>query len=147
MQVFELMNKNVHNSTEGLIQIQNIASKLSGKMNKNEKILLGSRLPTNMTTCAKHYSSEWVQGLVQAEGSFYSSIVKSSTSALGSSIILTFEISQEVCELNTIKSLINFFSCGFVVNKNTCPSYRVQSRKDLIKYIFPFFDQYPSLWF
>lgn len=78
-----------------------------------------------------------------AEGSFYAQIALNKTSALGSRVIVAFECSQELCEIDTVLSLPIFMGCGTVVNQHRHPSFRVQSRAQLIQYIFPFFEQYP----
>lgn len=80
-----------------------------------------------------------------AEGSFYAQIVNNATSALGSRVIVAFDISQELCEIATVTSIQRFLGCGTVVNSHRQPSLRVQSRADLLKYIFVFFDKYPLL--
>lgn len=80
-----------------------------------------------------------------AEGSFYSSITNSPTSALGLRVIVAFDISQELCELDAVNRLHNFIGCGSVVNVNKQPSLRVQGRADLINIVLPFFDRNPLL--
>lgn len=79
------------------------------------------------------------------EGSFYSSITNSPTSALGKRVIVAFDISQELCEYDAVSRFQEFMKCGTVVNKSRHPSLRVQGRAALIEFVFPFFDKYPVL--
>jgi len=78
-----------------------------------------------------------------AEGSFYAQVTANPTSALGERVIVAFDVSQEPCELLTVLRFKDFLGCGTVVNQIRHPSLRVQSRAQLIQYVFPFFEQYP----
>lgn len=137
LRALELMLKKEHITEPGLTKIRLLNARLSGKMAPPVKLLL-EQPNTSITP-------EWFQGFVQAEGSFYAQIVKNATSALGKRVIVAFDVSQELCELPTVFKLRELLGCGTVVNQSRHPSLRVQSRADLIKYVFPFFEKYPVI--
>lgn len=137
LKALDIMSQGLHTTPDGLEEMRRLNAGLSGKMNKDDKMLLE---PTNTPI-----TNEWFQGFTMAEGSFYSIVTNSSTSALGVRIIVAFDISQELCEYEAVLQFQEFLGCGTVVNKSRHPSLRVQSRAALINSVFPFFDQYPLL--
>lgn len=92
---------------------------------------------------AKIMDPNWLVGFVDAEGSFYISIFKSSTSKLGEAVKLSFIITQHIRDDYLMKSLIEYLGCGNVnINRETV-EFKVTKFSYLNDIIIPFFEKYP----
>ena len=85
----------------------------------------------------KILSSEWVAGFSSGESNFFITIS-------GTKVWLRFSIGQDSRDILLLKSLVNFFNCGYVVqykNRKVC-EFIVTKINDIIIYILPFFDKH-----
>ena len=87
----------------------------------------------------------FVTGLIDAEGTFAISILKSSSTKTGWTINARFKITMHIVDLDLILKLKNFWgvNVGKIVNfKDTC-TYRVDKLTEIYEIIIPHFDKYP----
>ncbi|KZT13486.1 hypothetical protein NEOLEDRAFT_1033295, partial [Neolentinus lepideus HHB14362 ss-1] len=87
----------------------------------------------------------FVTGLIDAEGSFTVSILKSSFTKTGCGVNARFKFTAHITDLDLLLSLKNYFGkdIGKMVNfKDTC-TYRVDKLNDINEVIIPHFEKYP----
>lgn len=100
----------------------------------------------NKVTSEKSPMDPWfVTGLIDAEGSFTVSVLKSSYTKTGWAVNARFKITAHIADLDLILNLKNFFGEDIgkiVIFKDTC-TYRVDKLKDILEVIIPHFDKHP----
>lgn len=86
----------------------------------------------------------WLSGFAEGEACFYVSIYKSLKSKLGMAVQLVFKITQHSRDIELLKGIADYFSCGRVENRktNAC-DFTVNSFKSFEEKIIPFFLKYP----
>lgn len=103
-------------------------------------------VPTKNLTNENYKLNPWfVTGLIDAEGSFTVSVLKSSSTKTGWTINARFTITSHISDLNLILNLKHFFgdNIGKIVKfKDTC-TFRVDKLIDILDTIIPHFDKYP----
>jgi len=131
-----------HLTPEGLAKIQELHAQMNLKRDRSTKGFHGTIEITD----------QWLQGFVEAEGSFYISVTPNKTSALGYRVVATFSISQTECEKPVLEAIQKHLGCGFIKTKPvTTPGgrpvceFKVNSFKYLLNKIIPFFDANPLL--
>ena len=91
----------------------------------------------------------YVTGFSDGEASFHISIVKNKEYKTGYHVFPVFSIQLHVKDLLLLEQIKDYFSIGTVRIKknkaNTTAMYSVQSYKDIINVIIPYFDKYPLL--
>jgi len=131
-----LVKDKKHITIEGQKEIAKIASKLSSKLNlENKKILAEPKTKLN---------AEQITGFIDAEGCFSFKLKFDHKMSTYTSSSFAFYISQESSEFKILKDLISFFDCGIANIKKTRPQdafYVVTNKKDLAEKIIPFFDK------
>lgn len=89
----------------------------------------------------------FVTGLIDAEGSFTVSVLKSSSTKTGWGVNARLKITMHITDLDLMLNLKNFFGEDkgkMVIFKDTC-TYRVDKLKDILEVIIPHFDKYPPV--
>lgn len=83
-------------------------------------------------------------GLIDAEGSFTVSVLKSLSTKIGWVVNARFKITVHIVDLDLILNLQKYFKGvgKIVIFKETC-TYRVDKLKDILEVIIPHFDKYP----
>lgn len=89
---------------------------------------------------------------MDAEGSFYASVTPKKMSALGYCVVATFAISQTASEKPVLEAIQSFLGCGFIRTRSpnipgrlpVC-EYQVNSFKDILNVVLPFFNANPLL--
>uniref|UniRef100_UPI002001CF69 hypothetical protein n=1 Tax=Exserohilum turcicum TaxID=93612 RepID=UPI002001CF69 len=108
--------------------------------------LTKSNTLTNKVSNNKSDLHPWfVTGLVDAEGSFTVSVLKSSFTKTGWGVNARFKITAHITDLDLMLNLKNFFGEDIgklVIFKDTC-TYRVDKLKDILNVVIPHFDKYP----
>lgn len=106
---------------------------------------------TDKVTNNKSNMNPWfVTGLIDAEGSFTASVLKSSTTKTGWTVNARFKITTHISDLDLMLNLKKYFVAVYsaedigklVIFNNTC-TYRVDKLKDIFEVIIPHFDKYP----
>ena len=98
-----------------------------------------------MTNYKSNLHPWFVTGLVDAEGSFTVSVLKSSFTKTGWGVNARFKITTHITDLDLMLNLKNFFGEDIgkiVIFKDTC-TYRVDKLKDIFDVVIPHFDKYP----
>ncbi|WP_227762246.1 LAGLIDADG family homing endonuclease [Zhaonella formicivorans] len=91
------------------------------------------------------YSGHYVSGLVDGEGCFSVIISRDSNYKAGIRVKLHFTVTLAAINLKLLTTLKNYFGCGNIYYNKAEKAYvySVQSFKDNINRIIPFFDRYP----
>lgn len=101
---------------------------------------------SNKVTNYKSKIDPWfVTGLIDAEGSFTASVLKSPSTKTGWSVNARFKITAHKTDLDLMLNLKDFFCENIgkiVISKDTC-TYRVDKLNDIFEVIIPHFDKYP----
>ena len=82
-------------------------------------------------------SSNWIAGFSAGDSNFFITIS-------GTKVWLRFSIAQDSRDILLLKSLVEFFNCGYVSqyqNRKVC-EFIVTKINDINTYIIPFFDKY-----
>ena len=86
----------------------------------------------------------YVVGFVDGEGSFSVSFNKRAKLSTKIEVRPSFSISQNKRNLNVLKKIHTFFTCGAIrfSKSDQCYKYEVRNLNDLVTYIIPHFDSY-----
>jgi len=152
---YELIKNKKHLTKQGLIELISLKSTLNNglllrtgslKAAFSDSAYEGKEITPILRPeikLAKIMNPNWLVGFVDAEGCFYISIFKSSTSKLGEAVKLSFIITQHIRDEYLMKSLIEYLGCGNVnLNRNTF-DFKVTKFSSLNDIIIPFFEKYP----
>lgn len=85
----------------------------------------------------------WIAGFASGEGCFLNNIYKSKTKT-GLAVNLVFKITLDIRDEQLMRSLINYFNCGYCrirSNKNVL-DFEVLKFSDITENIIPFFEKY-----
>ena len=87
----------------------------------------------------------WIAGLTSGDGCFHISIRNSSTTKLGKSVVLKFQIVQHSKDIKLMEMLISTLGCGRIelMLKQSAVYFVVVNFKDLFEKIVPLFNKYP----
>lgn len=95
-------------------------------------------------------AKEYVVGLTDGEGCFYVNIWKSPAYRAGHGIQMHFHLKMQEKDRELLEKVKNTLQCGAVYfqkekRSNHCQCYRytVNSQKDILNKVIPFFKQYP----
>lgn len=147
-----MLNKE-HNTLEGIQKIVNIKASLNLGLSKDLKEAFPKTIPTKKletstknNTVYNNLHPEWVAGFSTGESNFFIAVQKSKNKS-GLSVSLRFSIAQHSRDLLLLKSFINLFGGGFVLNYKKRPLCEfVIAKIDLIdEHIIPFFNKHPIL--
>lgn len=115
---------------------------------KSSSSLVKSNTLINKVTNKKSNMDPWfVTGLIDAEGSFTVSVLKSSYTKTGWAVNARFKITVHISDIDLMLKLKNFFGEDIgkmVIFKDTC-TYHVDKLKDILEVIIPHFDKYPLI--
>lgn len=99
----------------------------------------------NISNVSSGNISHWsLTGYIDAEGSFVVSVLKSSTTKTGRQVGVRFQVTSHIRDIAIMLDIKAFFEGigKIVISKDYC-TYRVDSLKDITKFIIPHFDKYP----
>jgi len=132
LEACEIVKNKQHTSKEGQDKLQSIRSNFANQLSLEER----AKLPKSKTPL----NEQRITGFTDAEGHFSFTKVTSNSK---SNFRFSFSITQEVSEVEFLRSLIKFFGCGKVyVGKSlsNISIFRVNRQKDLVDKIIPFFE-------
>lgn len=140
-QIVSLMLENKHTNLEGLKEILEYRASLNWGLSESLKESFPSIVPVKRVeikdNILSNLSSDWLAGFSAGESNFFITIS-------GTKVWLRFSISQDSRDILLLKSLVEFFNCGYVFqyqNRKVC-EFIVTKIKDINTYIIPFFDKY-----
>lgn len=66
---------------------------------------------------------------------------------MGYNVLLKFQITQHIRDSLLLKKIIDYLECGYFreIVKNNEGKFEVESLKDVIEKIIPFFNKYPGV--
>lgn len=138
-QALDIVQNKEHLTVQGLEKIFAIKSSL----NKGMTDVLNAAFPKivpikkSLVENEKIFDPSWMAGFFSAEGCFLILKHKSSTK-LGVSFKLVFQITQHKRDETLIKSFIKYFGCGFFIEHGNYCEYRVGKFSDIHSKIIPF---------
>jgi len=140
-QIVSLMLENKHTNLEGLKEILEYRASLNWGLSKSLKEYFPSIVPVKRVEIKDNIlsilSSDWIAGFSAGESNFFITIS-------GTKVWLRFSIAQDSRDILLLKSLVEFFNCGYVSqyqNRKVC-EFIVTKINDINTYIIPFFDKY-----
>ncbi|VBB87383.1 Dod ND4L i1 grp IC protein (mitochondrion) [Podospora comata] len=142
-QIVSLMSENKHTTLEGLKEILEYRASLNWGLSKNLKESFPSIVPVKRVEIEDNILSNlrlrpnWVAGFSAGESNFFITIS-------GNKVWLRFSIAQDSRDILLLKSLVEFFNCGYIAqykNRKVC-EFIVTKINDIIIYIIPFFEKY-----
>lgn len=140
-QIVSLMSENKHTTLEGLKKILEYRASLNWGLSKKLKESFPSIVPVKRVEIddilPNNLSSDWVAGFSAGESNFFITIS-------GTKVWLRFSIAQDSRDILLLKSLVEFFNCGYVArykNRKVC-EFIITKIDDIITNILPFFDKY-----
>lgn len=144
--IIEIINHKDHLTIDGVQKIVNLKSSLNLGLTDNLKTLF----PNTTATSRFKVSFEgipdpnWLSGFAEGEACFFVSIYKSLKSKSDLAVQLVFKITQHSRDIELLKGIENFFSCGRVEKRNTkACDFTVSSLEAFDKKIIPFFHKFP----
>lgn len=154
-EAWRMVSNKEHLTKEGLIKIVSIKAAFndSGLSEKLQKEF--SNLVPLAEICSLEeqdieysiYDPSWLVGFVDGEGCFFVQLRKASGYKVGYQISLKFQITQGILDKKLLQSIVEYLGCGNYreVAKNNDGRFEVESAKEILAKILPFFDQYPLL--
>lgn len=140
-QIVSLMSENKHTTLEGLEEILEYRASLNWGLSKNLQESFPSIVPIKRVEIEDklldNLSSDWVAGFSAGESNFFITIS-------GTKVWLRFSIAQDSRDILLLKSLVEFFNCGYVAqykNRKVC-EFIITKIGDIVTNIIPFFDKY-----
>ena len=140
-QIVSLMLENKHTNLEGLKEILEYRASLNWGLSESLKESFPSIVPVKRVeikdNILSNLSSDWLAGFSAGESNFFITIS-------GTKVWLRFSIAQDSRDILLLKSLVEFFNCGYVSqyqNRKVC-EFIVTKINDINTYIIPFFDKY-----
>ena len=93
------------------------------------------------------YDPCWLVGFVDGEGCFFVRLRKAAGCRVGYQISLKFQITQHTLDKRLLEKIVEYLGCGYYreVAKNKDGRFEVESVKEILAKIIPFFEQYPLL--
>lgn len=93
------------------------------------------------------YDPSWLAGFVDGEGCFFVRLRKAAGYGVGYQISLKFKITQDTLDKKLLQKIVEYLGCGYYreVAKNNDGRFEVESAKEILAKIIPFFEQYPLL--
>jgi len=115
------------------------------KIRSYSSLTKSNTLTNKVTNYKSNLHPLFVTGLVDAEGSFTVSVLKSSLTKTGWGVNARFKITTHITDLDLMLNLKKFFGEDIgklVIFKDTC-TYRVDKLKDILDVVITHFDKYP----
>ena len=139
---YKIQNKE-HSTLDGLMKILAIRATLNKGLTKELKAAFPHIIPMQRPSIYNIIIKDpnWMAGFTSGDGSFMLKIVKKIDRPSGAQVFLLFELSQHARDEQLMKSLIEYFNCGMVIENMEAFQYRVQKFSDIYEKIIPFFSR------
>lgn len=143
-EVVLLMKKKEHLTQDGLNKIVAIKSSLNNGLTESLNTAFPNIVPANRPVVLNQEIRDpnWVAGFTSGDGCFWIGISKKSTPKPREYVQLGFNITQHARDEVLLRSLIDFFGCGSIMNRPSRPDFRdfsVQNNSAILETIIPFF--------
>ena len=146
-QILDLMKNKKHLTIEGLKEILRIKASMNLGLTESLKIVfpyISHKVrPKVVDNNIKDHN--WVTGFTSGEGCFFVYVVRSTSTKLGETVRLKFQITQHIRDSELMKKLITLFQCGRIesISNKLWLNFVVTNFKDITERIIPFFDKCP----
>jgi hypothetical protein len=143
-EAYNLIKKKEHLTDDGLRKILAIKASINRGFSSELKSAFPDVIPMvrSVVENQKIYK-DWMCGFTSAEGCFLVNLAKSKSHSQGLQVKLVFRLTQHSRDEKLIRSLIDFFQCGFVFQNREAYSFEVTKLSDINEKIIPFFQQNP----
>jgi hypothetical protein len=146
-QAFLLIDNKEHLTEEGLQKLVAIRA----SMNLGNSVALKAAFPDIIPVTRPLVENQliadpnWIAGFTSGEGCFFVRLRESSSYQMGYNVLLKFQITQHIRDSLLLKKIIDYLECGYFreIVKNNEGKFEVESLKDVIEKIIPFFNKYP----
>jgi hypothetical protein len=146
-QIFELISRKEHLTTEGLKKIVSIRASLNLGLSDSLKVAFPNIIPVSrpQVKLQKIPNPNWLAGFISGEGCFLVNLFKSLSCKFGFQVKLEFSVSQNSRDSELLGSFSSYLGCGNVSLSSTANAvnFRVTGIADLTDKILPFFFKYP----
>ena len=139
-QAFKLMERGEHLTLDGLNKIVAIKASMNRGLSEKLKLAFPDVVPVIRPLVKNQTIKDpnWLAGFTSGEGSFMVIIAKSNTK-IGFKVQLVFSLTQHSRDENLMRSLIEEFNCGNVVQNRETFDFNVTKFPDLENKIIPFY--------
>lgn len=139
-----LMKEKEHLTQDGLNKIVAMKSSMNKELSESLKTAFPDIVPVirPLVENEKIPHPNWIAGFTSGDGCFWIGISKKSTPKPREYAQLGFKITQHVRDEVLLRSLIDYFGCGCIMNSPSRPNLRdfsVQTNSAILETIIPFF--------
>lgn len=100
-------------------------------------------IPRPDVTLPETLNPNWVAGFTSGDGGFFARVTDAKDYKIGSRTRVTYEVVQDIRDINLMAMLVTFFGCGAIYQSGTMVKFSVARFDDIISIIVPFFKVYP----
>jgi hypothetical protein len=139
-----IINKS-HLTKDGLLKLISLKAVINNGLKDELRIAFPDVIPALRPeiSLSKDIDPFWLAGFTDAEGCFSVTIFKSKTSKFGRAIKLSFIITQSIRDEFLIKSLVEYFGCGYTsLDPRGTIDFKVSGFSSIKNIIIPFFNKY-----
>lgn len=142
----ELIEKKEHLSLEGCRKIVEIKACMNKGLRDVVKDFFPDIIPVERPEVdLSTIDANWLAGFTSGEGYFGVTVYKSSTSKLGKSVLLKFQLTQHERDKELLSLIVKYLNCGSLQTSRTAKDLQVTKFKDIYSTIIPFFVKHPIL--
>jgi len=146
IKVLDLIQNKEHLTVQGLQKIVAIRASLNRGLTDELKAAFPTIVPVQRPNVENIIIRDpyWLAGFSSGEGMFLIKILKSKAKT-GVTVRLVFQLTQHTRDEQLMRSLIEYFDCGFIRQNKDAFIYRVQNFSDIENKILPFFSKHRIL--
>ena len=146
-QVCELVKCRNHLTKEGLKEILSIKASMNRGLTEKFQRIFPDLIPTSRPIVVNQEIKDpnWLSGFVAGEGCFLIDTLNSKSNKVGKQVVLKFQVTQNVRDINLLKSLNSYLVSGkyYQGANRDRGDFRIQKFSDNINVVIPFFKNYP----
>lgn len=145
--VYDIVKCKDHLTKEGLNKILSHKASINRGLTSELKFNFPDIIPTSRPLVINQEIKDpnWLSGFVAGEGCFLVDIMNSKSNAVGKQVVLKFQVTQSVRDINLLKSFNSYLVGGkyYQGANRDRGDFRVQKFSDIFSIIIPFFKNYP----
>ena len=138
-----MLNKE-HLTKDGLTKIVAIKASMNRGLSEELKLAFPDVVPVvrPLVENKKISDPNWLAGFTSAEGCFFINTQAKNAYSLGFQVILVFGVTQHSRDEKLMRSLIEYFDCGNIIQRGEAFDFRVTKLSDIENKIIPFFKKF-----
>ena len=143
-EIYILMLNKEHLTKDGLTKIVAIKASMNRGLSEELKLAFPDVVPVVRPIVENHKISDpnWLAGFTSAEGCFFINTQAKNAYSLGFQVILVFQLTQHSRDEKLMRSLIEYFDCGNIIQRGEAFDFRVTKFSDIENKIIPFFKKF-----